>query len=306
MADFWIKIEKSTPDKPEIFEIAEILGIDPDAVLGKLIRVWAWMDSNSANGHIKSVTNVLVDRVSMSQGFADAMKTVGWLGDGMIPNFDRHLGESAKKRAKDAERKRLSRDNSDKCPQKSVTESGLDKSREDKSKESNKTKVKSPKAQKIKFNPAAVATEQTNKNAWGEWIEYRKSKGKKISEAAAKKQIKFLSGYPANVQQQIVDKSITNDYQGLFEPAGVTHAQPPRHQQPKPSLLDRVKQQAEQRARDQEASAAGGREFIVDAMAQADGDVRIQVCKPIRGDSRRDLDNVLEGDYRQTDGEWPQ
>ena len=82
---------------------------------------------------------------------------------------------------------------------------------------SNKTKVKSPKAQKIKFNPAAVATEQTNKNAWGEWIEYRKSKGKKISEAAAKKQIKFLSGYPANVQQQIVDKSITNDYQGLFE-----------------------------------------------------------------------------------------
>ena len=45
MADFWIKIEKSTPDKPEIFEMAEILGVDPDAILGKLIRVWAWMDS---------------------------------------------------------------------------------------------------------------------------------------------------------------------------------------------------------------------------------------------------------------------
>ena len=129
MADFWIKIEKSTPDKPEIFEMAEILSIDPDAVMGKLIRVWGWMDSNSDNGHIKSVTNVLIDRVTMSQGFADAMKSVGWLEDGMIPNFDRHLGESAKKRAKDAERKRKSRTPSEECPQKSVTESGLDKSR---------------------------------------------------------------------------------------------------------------------------------------------------------------------------------
>lgn len=129
MADFWIKIEKSTPDKPEIFEMAEILSIDPDAVMGKLIRVWGWMDSNSDNGHIKSVTNVLIDRVTMSQGFADAMKTVGWLEDNKIPNFDRHLGESAKKRAKDAERKRKSRTSSDECPQKGVTESGLDKSR---------------------------------------------------------------------------------------------------------------------------------------------------------------------------------
>jgi hypothetical protein len=132
MADFWIKIEKSTPDKPEIFEMADILNIDPDAVLGKLVRVWAWLDSNSENGHIKSVTSVLINRLTMSQGFAEAMRTVGWFDDESIPNFDRHLGESAKKRAKDAERKRKSRTLSEECPKKSVTESGLDKSREDK------------------------------------------------------------------------------------------------------------------------------------------------------------------------------
>lgn len=33
MASSWIKVEVITPDKPEIFQIAEILGIDPDAVL---------------------------------------------------------------------------------------------------------------------------------------------------------------------------------------------------------------------------------------------------------------------------------
>ena len=136
MADFWIKLEKNTPDKPEIFEMAEILAIDPDAVLGKLIRVWCWVDSNSSDGHIKSVTPVLIDRLTMSQGFADAMKTVGWLDENSIPNFDRHLGESAKKRAKDAERKRKSRTSSEECHKKSVTESGLDKSRVDKIKDS--------------------------------------------------------------------------------------------------------------------------------------------------------------------------
>jgi len=136
MADFWIKLEKNTPDKPEIFEMAEILSIDPDAVLGKLIRVWCWVDSNSSDGHIKSVTPVLIDRLTMSQGFADAMKAVGWLDENSIPNFDRHLGESAKKRAKDAERKRKSRTSSEECHNKSVTESGLDKSRVDKIKDS--------------------------------------------------------------------------------------------------------------------------------------------------------------------------
>lgn len=137
MADFWIKVEKSTPDKPEIFELAEILNLDPDAVLGKLIRAWSWLDSNSDNGHIKSVTNVLIDRVTGVTGFAESMKSVGWLEDGTVPNFDRHMGESAKKRAKDAERKRKSRVKSETGHVKSVTESGLEERRGEEIKESN-------------------------------------------------------------------------------------------------------------------------------------------------------------------------
>ena len=145
MADFWIKVEKSTPDKPEIFEIANELDLCPDSVLGKLIRVWVWMDSNSESGHIKSVTAFLIDRVSGHKGFAEAMKKYGWLNDDYIPNFDRHMGESAKKRAKDSERKRKSRNVTDlsaerpqnvrKVSDNFVTESGLDKIRVDKSKD---------------------------------------------------------------------------------------------------------------------------------------------------------------------------
>lgn len=142
MADFWIKLEKGTPDKPEILEISSILGVDdPDTVMGKLIRVWSWFDSNSENGHAPSVTNVLIDRMTGVKGFTDALVTVGWMkktdAGYYMSNFDRHIGKGAKKRASDAERKRKSRE----CHAKSVTEDetevGLDKSREDKSREDN-------------------------------------------------------------------------------------------------------------------------------------------------------------------------
>ena len=169
MADFWIKLEKNTPDKPEIFEMAEILSIDPDAVLGKLIRVWCWVDSNSSDGHIKSVTPVLIDRLTMSQGFADAMTSVGWLEENSIPNFARHLGESAKKRAKDSERKRVSRITSEECPKKSVTESGLDKSRVDKIKDTcQKSKISPCPHEKIidMYHKLLPELQGVNKKLW--------------------------------------------------------------------------------------------------------------------------------------------
>lgn len=147
MADFWIKIEKTTADKPEILEMSEILNIDdPDTVLGKLIRVWAWFDSNSENGHAPSVTKVLIDRVTGVKGFTDALVTVGWMSRTdsgyYMSNFDRHLGKGAKKRASDAERKRKSRECHTQSVTEDETEKGLDKIREDKIKEYKKTNKK--------------------------------------------------------------------------------------------------------------------------------------------------------------------
>nr|SAY44362.1 Uncharacterised protein [Serratia marcescens] len=106
MAYEWIKIEVVTPDKPEIYQLAEILAIDPDAVLGKLIRIWAWADQQTidgnANSNVASVTKSAIDRIGFMPGFADALIQVGWLRfDGSIlifPNFDRHNGKSSKKR----------------------------------------------------------------------------------------------------------------------------------------------------------------------------------------------------------------
>lgn len=106
MAYEWIKVEVITPDKPEIYRLAEILSIDPDSVLGKLIRIWAWADQQTidgnANGNAASVTKNAIDRIAFLPGFADALLQVGWLKtEGntlMFPNFERHNGKSSKKR----------------------------------------------------------------------------------------------------------------------------------------------------------------------------------------------------------------
>ena len=70
MAGDWIKCEISTPDKPEIWEIAEAANIDPDAVFGKLFRVWAWFDQHTEKGNAPSVTKKLIDRSVGVTGFA--------------------------------------------------------------------------------------------------------------------------------------------------------------------------------------------------------------------------------------------
>lgn len=103
MAGDWIKIECATPNKPEVFEIAEIIGIDPDEALGKLIRVWVWADEQTIDGNAASVTKALLNRVTGCAKFTDAMIHVGWLEekDGKVSftNFGRHNGKTAKTRA---------------------------------------------------------------------------------------------------------------------------------------------------------------------------------------------------------------
>lgn len=108
MAGDWLKFEKATPDKPEVFAIASDLDIDPDAVVGKLMRVWSWFDSHTENGNAPSVTSALLDRVAGVSGFVQSMQKCGWIcitEHGIsLPNFERHCGETAKKRAQNNKR----------------------------------------------------------------------------------------------------------------------------------------------------------------------------------------------------------
>jgi len=96
MAGDWMKFEKATLNKPEVFEMAGNLGIDPDAVVGKLLRVWDWFDDQSVDGYAPVTLAAQLNRNTGCDGFTQAMQEVGWLtiedGKLSLPNFHRHNG----------------------------------------------------------------------------------------------------------------------------------------------------------------------------------------------------------------------
>lgn len=110
----WIKIEVILPDKQEVVTMAHLLKMkDPDTVVGKLIRLWAWADQQTVSGDCVGITCAYIDRLTFCKGFAKALMSVGWLGgeDGALQflNFARHNGETAKARAESARRMAKSR-----------------------------------------------------------------------------------------------------------------------------------------------------------------------------------------------------
>lgn len=135
MAGDWIKVQKDTPDKPEVLAIASRLNIDPDAVTGKLIRIWSWFDTHTTNGNALSVTFSFLDRLTGVTGFAEQVALVGWLEQNghelTLPNFNFHNGETAKKRAMGKNRTEKSRSNAESNAS-SVTKTSLEKRREEK------------------------------------------------------------------------------------------------------------------------------------------------------------------------------
>lgn len=124
MAGDWIKMRSNIKDDPDVVVMAGILKIDEFATVGRLHAVWAWLDQHSQNGTNVRITGGYLDRLTACAGFADAMRAVDWLrgddGDLEFPNFDRHNGDSAKRRCQDSKRKnnaRLSADKAEECPQ---------------------------------------------------------------------------------------------------------------------------------------------------------------------------------------------
>ena len=110
----WIKMETTTPDKPEVVQMAARLRVrDHDLIVGKLVRLWSWADMNSVDGQKVKVTRAFIDRHVSMPGFAAALEEAEWIHgpDGAIDfaNFERHNGDSAKRRAMEARKKQNQR-----------------------------------------------------------------------------------------------------------------------------------------------------------------------------------------------------
>lgn len=172
MAGDWIKLQKDTPDKPEVLAIASRMNLDPDAVVGKLVRIWSWFDTHTVDGNAMSVTYSLLDRLAGVTGFAEQMTFVGWLNqDGHVlslPNFEYHNGETAKKRALGKNRQEKHRSNDDSNANSnasSVTETLPEKRREEKSIKEDKEKA-----------TGVACPSDVSQQVWQDFIALRKAK----------------------------------------------------------------------------------------------------------------------------------
>jgi hypothetical protein len=88
---------------PAVIRIRRATGLDADAVVGKLHRLWSWADTHTADGFAAGLDAEWVDEFASVAGFAAAMQDAGWLEASesgvRFANFDRHNGQPAKTRA---------------------------------------------------------------------------------------------------------------------------------------------------------------------------------------------------------------
>jgi hypothetical protein len=178
MAGDWIKLQKDTPDKPEVLAIATRMNLDPDAVVGKLVRIWSWFDTHTIDGNANSVTFSLLDRLAGVTGFAEQMTFVGWLDQKghvlTLPNFEYHNGETAKKRALGKNRQDKFRNNDEsnaKSNASSVTESLPEKRREEKSIDIQKERA-----------TIVACPPDVDQQIWDDWKQLRKAKKAPVTE----------------------------------------------------------------------------------------------------------------------------
>lgn len=113
MAGDWIKMRTDLGTSPKVVRLASALKADRLRIIGGLHSAWCLFDSHSVDGELLGYTTDIMDDLIGWPGFAKAMVDVGWLEISpecvAIPRFDAHNGQSAKRRAMDADRKRVRR-----------------------------------------------------------------------------------------------------------------------------------------------------------------------------------------------------
>lgn len=103
MSGDWIKMRSDIRDDPAVFKMAALTKLDRFNVVGRLTTFWGWTDKHAVDGRVDGASIDVVDDVVSFPGFAEALKTVGWLrvdaSSVYIPKHERHNIESGKERS---------------------------------------------------------------------------------------------------------------------------------------------------------------------------------------------------------------
>ncbi|MCM7837830.1 DnaT-like ssDNA-binding domain-containing protein [Enterobacter asburiae] len=137
MAGDWIKMRADLHTHPKVVRMASALKADRLRIVGGLHSAWCLFDVHSVDGFLDGYSADTLDDLIGFPGFSRAMMAVGWLeenGESLVmPRFEAHNGQSAKRRAQDADRKRSVR-------KASASEADKKRTREEKRREDIKDK----------------------------------------------------------------------------------------------------------------------------------------------------------------------
>lgn len=137
MAGDWIKMRADLHTHPKVVRMASALKADRLRIVGGLHSAWCLFDVHSVDGFLDGYSADTLDDLIGFPGFSRAMMAVGWLeenGESLVmPHFEAHNGQSAKRRAQDADRKRNVR-------KASASEADKNRTREEKRREDIKDK----------------------------------------------------------------------------------------------------------------------------------------------------------------------
>ena len=155
---------------PKVVRMSSALKADTLRTVGGLMSVWCLFDVHSVDGKLDGYTFGTIDDHLRWEGFSSAMGAVGWLeqvSDGLVlPRFDTHNGQSAKRRANDADRKREVR-------KASASDADKKRTREEKRRE------------EINTPPLRLATpDGVSAELWESFLKLRKAKRAPMSELA--------------------------------------------------------------------------------------------------------------------------
>lgn len=110
MAGDWIKMRADLHTHPKVVRMSSALKADRLRIVGGLHSAWCLFDVHSVDGFLDGYSADTLDDLIGFPGFSRAMMAVGWLeenGESLVmPRFEAHNGQSAKRRAQDADRKR--------------------------------------------------------------------------------------------------------------------------------------------------------------------------------------------------------
>lgn len=124
MAGDWIKMRGDLQTHPKVVRILSALNADicPQSVqklsdkfrvIGGLHAVWSLFDAHSETGELDGYTAEVLDSLVGFPGITAAMALVEWIEirpqSLALPQFETHNGQSAKRRAQDADRKKTVR-----------------------------------------------------------------------------------------------------------------------------------------------------------------------------------------------------